>query len=134
MTRPTGELAYYGCYSTSRTLAGLDEHQVRRWTSWHRRVTLTMLAHALLAAERTLDEGRLAQAVSIVSAQDGPAGQYRRAPRPASDGQGLPPTEESWADEDCRELLRPPRPARPRSQRVGGSMRSFLFRRPDERK
>src|SRR5215218_5010608 len=30
-------------------LAGLDEHQVRRWTSWHRWVTLAMLAHAFLA-------------------------------------------------------------------------------------
>jgi hypothetical protein len=29
--------------------AGLDEHQVRRWTSWHRWVTLAMLAHAFLA-------------------------------------------------------------------------------------
>src|SRR5215207_5038337 len=31
-------------------LAGLDEHQVRRWTSWHRWVTLAMLAHAFLAS------------------------------------------------------------------------------------
>ena len=66
----TGELAYYRCYSptpatladyvrvagwrwkveesfqTGKELAGLDEHQVRRWTSWHRWVTLAMLAHA----------------------------------------------------------------------------------------
>ncbi|MFJ3283104.1 IS701 family transposase [Streptomyces halstedii] len=72
--RRTGELAYYRCYSatknpltalvrvagrrwtieetfqSSKTLAGLDEHQVRRWTSWHRWVTLAMLAHAFLAA------------------------------------------------------------------------------------
>jgi SRSO17 transposase len=69
----TGELAYYRCYSptpatlgdyvrvaawrwkveesfqTGKELAGLDEHQVRRWTSWHRWVTLAMLAHAFLA-------------------------------------------------------------------------------------
>ena len=76
----TGELAYYRCYSpdpvtladyvrvagwrwkveesfqTGKGLAGLDEHQVRTWTSWHRWVTLAMLAHAFLvvttAAER----------------------------------------------------------------------------------
>ena len=30
-------------------LAGLDEHQVRTWTSWHRWVTLAMLAAAFLA-------------------------------------------------------------------------------------
>jgi hypothetical protein len=34
----------------SKGLAGLDEHQVRTWTSWHRWVTLAMLAAAFLAA------------------------------------------------------------------------------------
>ncbi|MEU9058365.1 IS701 family transposase [Streptomyces sp. NPDC048430] len=72
--RSTGELAFYRCYSATQVplstlvkmagrrwtveetfqsgkgLAGLDEHQVRRWTSWHRWVTLAMLAHAFLAA------------------------------------------------------------------------------------
>ena len=79
----TGELAYHRCYSptpatladyvrvagwrwkveesfqTGKELAGLDEHQVRRWTSWHRWVTLAMLAHAFLvvatAAQRRAD-------------------------------------------------------------------------------
>ena len=36
-------------FQTGKGLAGLDEHQVRRWTSWHRWVTLAMLAHAFLA-------------------------------------------------------------------------------------
>jgi SRSO17 transposase len=68
----TGELAFYRCYSpqivplrelvrvagrrwtieesfqTGKGLAGLDEHQVRRWTSWQRWTLLAMLAHALL--------------------------------------------------------------------------------------
>ena len=68
----TGELAYYltysphpvgltalvrvagqrwqveECFQTSKGLTGLDQHQVRRWTSWHRWVTLAMLAHAFL--------------------------------------------------------------------------------------
>jgi SRSO17 transposase len=76
----TGEHAYLRCYSprpvTLRTLVavagqrwrieesfqaakglvGLDQHQVRRWKSWHRWTTLAMLAHAFLtvacAAER----------------------------------------------------------------------------------
>ncbi len=67
-----GELAFYRCYSPTRvglpTLArvagtrwaveccfqnakgavGLDQHQVRRWDSWHRYTTLVMLAHAIL--------------------------------------------------------------------------------------
>jgi SRSO17 transposase len=69
----TGELAFYRCYSpevvplwelvrvagrrwtveesfqAGKGLAGLDEHQVRRWTSWRRWTLLAMLAHALLA-------------------------------------------------------------------------------------
>jgi SRSO17 transposase len=72
--RNSGELAFYRCYSAApvplatlvrvagrrwtveetfqaaKGLAGLDEHQVRRWTSWHRWVTLAMLAHAFLTA------------------------------------------------------------------------------------
>ena len=36
-------------FQVGKGLAGLDEHQVRRWTSWHRWVTLAMLAHAFLA-------------------------------------------------------------------------------------
>src|SRR6266542_2752959 len=71
--RRTRELAYYRCYSprhvpltalvqvagqrwaveedfqAGKGLAGLDEHQVRRWTSWYRWVTLAMLACALLS-------------------------------------------------------------------------------------
>ncbi|WP_328522744.1 IS701 family transposase [Kribbella sp. NBC_00359] len=69
----TGELACYRCWSrapvplcelvcvagrrwtieesfqASKTLTGLDQHQVRRWTSWHRWTILAMLAYALLA-------------------------------------------------------------------------------------
>jgi SRSO17 transposase len=69
----TRELAFYRCYSpdvvplrelvrvagrrwtvevsfqAAKGLAGLDEHQVRRWTSWQRWTLLAMLAHALLA-------------------------------------------------------------------------------------
>ena len=72
-TTPPVKLAYHRCYTphpvTLRTLVrvagqrwrieesfqaakgltGLDQHQVRRWTSWHRWTTLAMLAHAFLA-------------------------------------------------------------------------------------
>jgi hypothetical protein len=64
----TGELAYYRCYAPApvslatlvrvagrrwtvqesfqagKGLAGLDQHQVRRWNSWHRWTTLARLA------------------------------------------------------------------------------------------
>lgn len=72
--RTTGELAYYHCYTprpvplaplvraagsrwrveetfqSGKGLAGLDEHQVRRYAPWSRWVTLAMLAHAFLAS------------------------------------------------------------------------------------
>ncbi|MGE9364358.1 IS701 family transposase [Isoptericola nanjingensis] len=68
----TGELAYHLCHTPEQTpmatlvrvagqrwrieenfqaakgLVGLDQHQVRRWDSWHRWTTLAMLAHAFL--------------------------------------------------------------------------------------
>lgn len=68
----TGEWAYYRCwhpndvtldelvrvagqrwrieegFQAAKGHVGLDQHQVRRWDSWHRWTTLAMLAHALL--------------------------------------------------------------------------------------
>jgi SRSO17 transposase len=75
----TGELAYLRCYTPRTTslaalvrvagqrwrieesfqaakgLTGLDQHQVRRWTSWHRWTTLAMLAHAFLAVATAIE-------------------------------------------------------------------------------
>lgn len=80
--RSSGELAYYRCYSPTQVpltelvrvagsrwrveeffqsgkgLAGLDEHQVRRYASWSRWVTLAMLAHAFLAVVRADEHAR----------------------------------------------------------------------------
>jgi SRSO17 transposase len=36
-------------FQSSKELAGLDQHQVRTWTSWHRWTILAMLAHAFLS-------------------------------------------------------------------------------------
>jgi hypothetical protein len=51
-------------FATSKELAGLDEHQVRTWTSWHRWTILAMAAHALLtviaAAQHPPPEGLIA--------------------------------------------------------------------------
>jgi SRSO17 transposase len=78
-----GELAFYRCFSprpvpltslvrvagtrwcveeaiqAGKGQVGLDEHQVRRWTSWYRYTTLVLLAHAILAviAAREHDRG-----------------------------------------------------------------------------
>ena len=40
---------------TSKGLVGLDQHQVRRWRSWYRWVTLAMLAHAFLVVAALTD-------------------------------------------------------------------------------
>ena len=83
--RRTGELAFYRAHATrpvplaalvrvagtrwkieesfqsSKELTGLDQHQVRTWTSWHRWTILAMLAHAFLsvmtATEPALEPG-----------------------------------------------------------------------------
>jgi hypothetical protein len=80
--RRTGELAFYPCYAPQpvtlaalvkvaglrwtieenfqggKGLTGLDEYQVRTWTSWHRWVTLAMLAGAFLAITTVLVHAR----------------------------------------------------------------------------
>ena len=80
--RRTGELAFYRCYSpepatlhtlvtvaglrwtveenfqAGKGLTGLDEHQVRRWGSWYRWVTLAMLAAAFLTIAAALEHAR----------------------------------------------------------------------------
>jgi len=80
--RRTGELAFYRCYrphpvtlaalvkaaglrwtveenfQAGKGLTGLDEHQVRRWTSWYRWVTLAMLAGAVLTIAAALEHAR----------------------------------------------------------------------------
>ncbi|MFZ4131141.1 IS701 family transposase [Streptomyces cellulosae] len=80
--RTTGEHAYYRCWSpepvplstlvkvagsrwrveetfqSKKGLAGLDEHQVRRYPSWARWVTLAILAHAFLTVVRADEHTR----------------------------------------------------------------------------
>jgi hypothetical protein len=75
----TDELAYLRCYSpqpvslstlvrvgrkrwrieesfqAAKRLDGLDQHQVRRWTSWHRWTTPAMLAHTFLAVATAIE-------------------------------------------------------------------------------
>ena len=92
----TGELAYHLCHAPRptpmRTLVrvagqrwrieenfqaakghvGLDQHQVRRWDSWHRWITLAMLAHAfltVLAATTRTAEGQHPGLIPITVAE-----------------------------------------------------------------
>jgi SRSO17 transposase len=38
------------CFEESKSETGLDEYEVRSWDSWHRHITLSMMAHAWLAS------------------------------------------------------------------------------------
>ena len=40
------------CFAEAKGEAGLDHYEVRRWDSWHRHVTLCLLAHAFLVVVR----------------------------------------------------------------------------------
>ena len=81
-TRASGELAFYRCWApgpvplpvlariaglrwtteenfqVGKGLTGLDEHQVRRWTSWYRWTTLAMLALAFLSIAAAAEHAR----------------------------------------------------------------------------
>ena len=76
------ELAYYVCFGPEDTIleelvrvagirwsieegfeqakgeVGLDQYQVRKWVSWHRHITLALLAHAFLAVVRAGESGK----------------------------------------------------------------------------
>jgi hypothetical protein len=43
---------------TGKGLVGLDQHQVRRWRSWYRWVTLAMLAYAFLAVAAAIERAQ----------------------------------------------------------------------------
>jgi SRSO17 transposase len=40
------------CFESAKQQAGLDEYEVRSWDGWHRHITLSLLATALLTAVR----------------------------------------------------------------------------------
>jgi SRSO17 transposase len=86
----TGELAYHRCWTpgpvsmptlvrvagqrwrveenfqAAKGLVGLDQHQVRRWRSWHRWTTLAMLAHAFLAVATAIEREHTATPTGLI--------------------------------------------------------------------
>lgn len=46
------------CIEEAKGETGLDHYEVRHWTSWHRHMTLSLLAHAWLAALRSREEAK----------------------------------------------------------------------------
>jgi SRSO17 transposase len=46
-----------GGFESAKQEVGLADYEVRSWTGWHRHITLSLLAHAVLAAVRKLAGG-----------------------------------------------------------------------------
>lgn len=46
------------CFEEAKGETGLDHYEVRHWQSWHRHITLSMMAHAWLAAIRNQAEAK----------------------------------------------------------------------------
>jgi SRSO17 transposase len=56
------------CFAEAKGEVGLDHYEVRKWDSWHRHVTLCLLAHAFLAVVRSSaerEEGAVKRGISI---------------------------------------------------------------------
>jgi SRSO17 transposase len=56
------------CFAEAKGEVGLDHYEVRRWDSWHRHVTLCLLAHAFLVVTRRAaaeEEGSPKRGISI---------------------------------------------------------------------
>ncbi len=109
----TGELAYLRCYSPHRVplttlvrvagqrwrieesfqaakgLTGLDQHQVRRWRSWHRWTTLAMLAHAFLAVATTIERDHAPAPAGLIELT---VNEFRRCSTPCCSARTTPST------------------------------------------
>jgi SRSO17 transposase len=46
-----------GGFESAKQEVGLADYEVRSWTGWHRHVTLSLLAHAVLAVVRKVASG-----------------------------------------------------------------------------
>ena len=54
-------------FQAATGLIGIDQHQVRRWTSWHRWTTLAMLAHAFLAVATATERDHTPTAAGLIT-------------------------------------------------------------------
>jgi SRSO17 transposase len=56
------------CFAEAKGEVGLEHYEVRKWDSWHRHLTLCLLAHAFLSVVRSSaqqEEGALKRGISI---------------------------------------------------------------------
>jgi len=51
------------CFEEAKGETGLDHYEVRHWISWHRHTTLSLLAHAWLAALRSTEDAKKGLAI-----------------------------------------------------------------------
>jgi SRSO17 transposase len=56
------------CFEEAKGETGLDHYEVRHWQSWHRHITLSMMAHAWLAAIRSQAKGQKGGDTQVSSA------------------------------------------------------------------
>ena len=60
-------LAIEESFQAAKGLVGLDQHQVRRWTSWYRWTTLAMLAHAFLAVACAIERDTVPTPIGLIT-------------------------------------------------------------------
>jgi hypothetical protein len=53
-------------FQAGKGLCGLDQHQVRRWCSWYRWVTLAMLAYAFLVVAAVIEHARHSPPLELI--------------------------------------------------------------------
>ena len=74
------------CFEEAKGEAGLDQYDVRSWPSWHRHITLAMLAHGFLAWQRREagEKGTPGRRPGGVGAAQRPGGAPAVEPHPAA--------------------------------------------------
>jgi hypothetical protein len=82
------------CFEAAKGEVGLDQYEVRSWTSWHRHITLAMLAHAYRAVLRKTTAGKKIRSgnhhQARAAARAAPAHDARTAPAALASGVGAP--------------------------------------------
>lgn len=68
------------CFEEAKGETGLDQYEVRGWPSWHRHITLSMLAHGFLARQRQVGGGKGAPRRPGAGGGDGAGQRPRSAP------------------------------------------------------
>lgn len=96
------------CFEAAKGEVGLDHYEVRSWTGWHRRITLSMLAHAYLTIVRKTAVGGTGGDRS----QDRPSAAYGAGGTPPRLASGLGAPARSRSDPGLVDVATTPPAAR----------------------